>query len=57
MIGLLLGLVRGALIVLVFIACMMRWYPDSPGLEGSFSYQLLNPFHADMNVFIDWLVG
>lgn len=57
MIGLLLGFVRGLLIVLLVIACTLRWTGDSPALEASWTYQALNPFHADIGAFVDLLLG
>lgn len=57
MIGLLLGLVRGFLIIMLIIACMLRWSPDSPALTNSFSSHLLQPFIGDVSKFVDLLVG
>ena len=48
-IGLLLGVVRGVLVILLIIACMLRWYPDSPALTHSFSFELLQPFIGDVS--------
>lgn len=56
-IGLVLGIVRGFLIIMLIIACMLRWYPDSPAMLGSFSYRLLDPFVDDVSKFVDLLVG
>ena len=56
-IGLLLGVVRGVLVILLIIACMLRWYPDSPALTQSFSFELLQPFIGDVSKFVDLLVG
>ena len=56
-IGLLLGAVRGFLMILLIIACMLRWFPDSPQLVHSSSFQLLQPFIADVSKFVDLLVG
>ena len=55
-IGLLLGIVRGVLVILLIIACMLRWFPDSPALTHSFSFQLLQPFIGDVSKFVDLLV-
>ena len=55
-IGLLLGVVRGVLVILLIIACMLRWYPDSPALIHSFSFELLRPFIGDVSKFVDLLV-
>ncbi|MCY4129082.1 MAG: CvpA family protein [Gammaproteobacteria bacterium] len=55
-IGLLLGVVRGLLVILLIIACMLRWYPDSPALIHSFSFDLLQPFIDDVSKFVDLLV-
>ena len=55
-IGLVLGVVRGFLIIMLIIACMLRWYPDSPDLLASFSFRLLEPFNDDMSKFVDLLV-
>ena len=57
LIGLLLGVVRGFLVILLIIACMLRWFPDSPDLIHSFSFRLLRPFIADVSKFVDLLVG
>ena len=56
-IGLVLGIVRGFLISMFIIACMLRWYPNSPELLGSFSFRLLAPFIDDVGKFVDLLVG
>lgn len=56
-IGLLLGVVRGVLVILLIIACMLRWYPDSPALTHSFSFELLQPFIGDVSKFVDLLVS
>lgn len=56
-IGLVLGVVRGFLIIMLIIACMLRWYPDSPELLSSFSFRLLEPFNDDVSKFVDLLVG
>lgn len=56
-IGLALGVVRGFLIIMLIIACVLRWYPDSPELMRSFSYGLLEPFNDDVSKFVDLLVG
>lgn len=57
LIGLVLGFVRGILIVLLIIACMLKWFPDSPELIASFSFSALQPFIDDMSKFVDLLVG
>ncbi|MCY3857925.1 MAG: CvpA family protein [Gammaproteobacteria bacterium] len=57
MIGLLLGVVRGLLVIMLIIACTLRWFPDSPALMHSFSLQLLDPFISDVSKFVDLLVG
>lgn len=55
-IGLLLGGVRGLLVIMLVIACTLRWYPDSPALTHSFSFELLQPFIDDVSKFVDLLV-
>ncbi|MCY4096357.1 MAG: CvpA family protein [Gammaproteobacteria bacterium] len=57
MIGLLLGVVRGFLVIMLIIACTLRWFPDSPALKHSFSFSLLQPFISDVSKFVDLLVG
>lgn len=55
-IGLLLGVVRGVVVILLIIACTLRWSPDSPALTHSVSFQLLQPFIGDVSKFVDLLV-
>ncbi len=56
-IGLALGVFRGFLLVLVIIACVLRWLPNSPKLVASFSYNWLAVFHEDTRALIEFLVS
>ena len=56
-IGLVLGFVRGVLIVLVIIAGTLKWTGDAPVLVNSWSYGVLSPFHEDVRAFVDLLIG
>lgn len=57
MIGLVLGFARGALIVLIVIACIMKWGDSPIELVESASYQMLEPFHSDVRKFVDFVAS
>lgn len=56
-IGLVFGIVRGLLLVLVVIACAMKWLEDTQSLQSALTYAFLQPFHSDVSAFVDLLVG
>ena len=55
MIGLVLGLARGGLIVLIVIACAVKWYDNPQVVTESRTYQFLQPFHEDVSSFVDFV--
>lgn len=57
MIGLVVGLARGFLLVMLLIALMQRTMSDPSSVESSLSFDLLEPFNESMHVFVDFLFG
>ena len=56
-VGIILGFARGMLLVLVIIACIVKWSEDSSWLTTTFFYSLLEPFYPDVRAFVDFVAS